>query len=111
MVRQPEPENYCYLDCTYDVSQSSRYLTLEREISTAQVQSNLYKLSAEAAVDHSSMSVENCEDSEAVCVCCLKKVGQYYIAVQAVKASVTVAKTARYQIVPRKSCCANPSNL
>ena len=110
VVSQPEPENYCYFDCTYDVSQSSRYLIIEREIGIAQVQSN--KLSAEAAVDHSSMLVENCEDSEAVCACCLKKeIVQYHIAVQAVKASVTVAKTVRYQFVPRISSCANLSNL
>ena len=34
---------------------------------TAQVQSDLNKLSAEAAVEHSSISVDKCYDSEIVC--------------------------------------------
>ena len=56
VVRQSE--NFACLDGTSDVSQSSRYLTIEREIVntlfTAHVQSDLNKLSAEAAVEHSS---------------------------------------------------------
>ena len=53
-----QSENSACLDGTFDVSQSSRYLTIEREIVntlfTAQVQSDLNKLSAEAAVEHSN---------------------------------------------------------
>ena len=65
--------NTC-LDRTSDVSQSSRYLTIEREVvGTAQVQTDLNKLSAEAAVEHSCILVDNCEDSEVVCARCLKK--------------------------------------
>ena len=56
-----------------DVFQSSRYLTIEREVvSTAQVQSDLNKLSAEAAVEHSTILVDSCEDLEVVCARCLK---------------------------------------
>ena len=40
-----------------------------------------------------------------------KEVEQIYVAVQAVKASVTVAKTARYQTGTRISSCANLSQL
>ena len=36
-------------------------------------QSDLNKLSAEAAVEHSSISVDKCYDSEIVCTRCLKK--------------------------------------
>ena len=65
VVSQPEPENSGCLDRTSGVSQSFRYLTIEREIGTAQVQPDLNKLhlllSAGAAVEHSSILVENCE--------------------------------------------------
>ena len=74
VVRQSE--NFPCLDRTSDVSQSSRYLTIEREINTlftAQVQSDLNKLSAEAADEHSSISVDKCDDSEIMCTRCLKK--------------------------------------
>ena len=77
VVSQPEPENSSCLQRTSGVSQSFRYLTIEREIGTAQVQPDLNKLrlllSAEAAVEHSSILVENCEDSEVVSARCLKK--------------------------------------
>ena len=55
----------------------SRYLTIEREVVntlfTAQVQSDLNKLSAEAAVEHYSISVDKCDNSEIVCTRCLTK--------------------------------------
>ena len=77
VVSQSESENFACLDRTSDVSQSSRYLTIEGDIVntlyTAQVQSDLNKLSAEAAVEHSSISVDKCYDSEIVCTRCLKK--------------------------------------
>ena len=77
VVSQSESENFACLDRTSDVSQSSRYLTIEGDIVntlfTAQVQSDLNKLSAEAAVEHSSISVDKCYDSEIVCTHCLKK--------------------------------------
>ena len=77
VVSQSESENLACLDRTSDVSQSSRYLTIEGDIVntlfTAQVQSDLNKLSAEATVEHSSISVDKCYDSESVCTRCLKK--------------------------------------
>ena len=77
VVSQSESENFACLDRTSDVSQSSRYLTIEGDVVntlfTAQVQSDLNKLSAEAAVEHSSISVDKCYDSEVVCTRCLKK--------------------------------------
>ena len=61
VVSQSKSENSACLDRTSDVSQSSRYLTIDREVVntlfTAQVQSDLNKLSAEAAVEHYSISV------------------------------------------------------
>ena len=70
-------ENSACLDRTSDVSQSSRYLTIDIDVVntlfTAQVQSNLNKLSAEAAVEHYSISVDKCDNSEIVCTRCLKK--------------------------------------
>ena len=77
VVSQSESENSACLDRTSDVSQSSRYLTIERGVVntlfTAQIQSDLYKLSAEAAVEHYSISVDKCDDSEIVYTRCLKK--------------------------------------
>ena len=86
VVSQPESENPNCLDRTSDGSKSyqlqetetsSRYLTIEREVVNtlfiAQVQSDLNKLSAEAAVEHSSISVDKCDDSEIVCTRCLIK--------------------------------------
>ena len=77
VVSQSESKNFACLDRTSDVSQSSRYLTIEGDVVntlfTAQVQSDLNKLSAEAAVEHSSISVDKCYDSEIVCTRCLKK--------------------------------------
>ena len=62
VVSQSESENSACLDRTSYVSQSSRYLTIEGDVVntlfTAQVQSDLNKLSAEAAVEHSSISVD-----------------------------------------------------
>ena len=56
VVSQSETENSACLDRTSDVSQSSRYLTIDSDVVntlfTAQVQSDLNKLSAEAAVEH-----------------------------------------------------------
>ena len=72
-----QSENFACLDRTSDVSQSSRYLTIAGDIVntlfTAPVQSDLNKLSAEAAVEHSSISVDKYYDSEIVCTHCLKK--------------------------------------
>ena len=77
VISQIESENSACLDCTSDVSQFSRYLTIDSEVAntlfTAQVQSDLNKLSAEAAVEHSSILVDKCDDSEIVCTHCLKK--------------------------------------
>ena len=77
VVSQSESENSACLDRTSDVSQSSRYWTIEREVVstffTAQVQSDINKLSAEAAVEHFSISVDKCDDSEIGCTRCLKK--------------------------------------
>ena len=94
-------------------SQQYRYLTSEREtVGIAQVQSDLNKLSAEAAVEHSSSLLKECEDSDIECPRCLKRGSQTeLIAVQAVKDSVIVIKTARDQIGPRINGCANLSNL
>ena len=59
------------------VSQQYRYLTSEREtVGIAQVQSDLNKLSAEAAVEHSSSFLKDCEDSDIECVRCLKRESQ-----------------------------------
>ena len=61
MVRQPEISG-C-MDRTSAVSQQYRYLTSEREtVGIAQAQSYLNKLSAEAAVEHSSSLLKDCED-------------------------------------------------
>ena len=77
VVSQSESENSPCLDRKSDVSQSLRYLTIEREVLntlfTAQVQSDLNKLSAEAAVEHYSISVDKCDNSKIVCTHCLKK--------------------------------------
>ena len=72
VVRQPEKSGS--LERTSSVSQSFSYLTNEREPGgTAQVHSDLNKLSAEAAVEHSSSFSEDCEVSDIVCAHCLKK--------------------------------------
>ena len=77
VVSQSETENSAYLDRTSDVSQSFRYLTIDSEVVnalfTAQIQSHLNKLSAEAAVERSSILVDKCDDSEIVCTHFLKK--------------------------------------
>ena len=77
VVSQTESENSACLDRTSDVSQSSRYLTIEREVVNtlfkAQVQSDLNKLSAEAAVEHYSISMDKCDSLEIVCTQSLKK--------------------------------------
>ena len=72
VVRQPEKSGS--LERTSSVSQSFSYLTIEREPGgTAQVHSDLNKLSAEAAAEHSSSFSEDCEVSDIVCAHCLKK--------------------------------------
>ena len=72
VVRQPEKSGS--LERTSSVSQSFSHLTIEREsVSTAQVHSDLNKLSAEAAAEHSSSFSEDCEVSDIVCAHCLKK--------------------------------------
>ena len=72
VVRQPEKSGS--LERTSSVSQSFSYLTIEREPGgTAQVHSDLNKLSAEAAAEHSSSFSEDCEVSNIVCAHCLKK--------------------------------------
>ena len=77
VVRQPEISG-C-VDRTSSVSQQYRYLTSEREtIGIAHVQSDLNKLSAEAAVEHSSSLLKDCEDSDihVECARCLKRGSQ-----------------------------------
>ena len=75
VVRQPEISGS--VDRTSAVSQQYRYLTSEREtVGIAQVQSDLNKLSAEAAVEHSSSLLKDCEDSDIECARCLKRGGQ-----------------------------------
>ena len=75
VVSQSETENSACLDRTSDVSHSSRYLTIDsgvvNTLFTAQVQSDLNKLSAEAAVEHYSISVDKCDNLEIVCTRCL----------------------------------------
>ena len=81
-------------------------------VGIAQVYLDLNKLYAVAAVEHSSGSLKNCEDSDIECACCLKRdMRQNYVGVQAVKVSVIVAKTARYQTGPHINGCAKLSNL
>ena len=59
VVSQSESENSACLDRASDVSQSSRYLSIDSEVVntlfTVQIQSDLNKLSTEAAVEHSSI--------------------------------------------------------
>ena len=75
MVRQPEISG-C-VGCTSTVSQQYRYLTSEREtVGITQVQSDLNELSAEAAVEHSSSLLKDCEDSDIECGRCLKRGSQ-----------------------------------
>ena len=72
VVRQPEKSGS--LERTSSVSQSFSHLTIEREpVGTAHVHSDLNKLSAEAAAEHSSSFSEDCEVSDIVCAHCLKK--------------------------------------
>ena len=72
VVRQPEKSD-C-LERTSSVSQSYSHLTIEREpVDTAQVRSDLNKLSAEAVAEHSSSLLEDCEVSNMVYAHCLKK--------------------------------------
>ena len=69
-----QPENSGCLDPTSAVSQSYRHLTIEGK--TALFQLNLNKLSLKGGVEQSSILVENCEDSEVVCVRCVKRGSQ-----------------------------------
>ena len=63
MVSHPEISG-CF-DRTSAFSQLYRYLTSEREtVGIAQVHAVLNELSAEAAVEHSSGSLKDCEDSD-----------------------------------------------
>ena len=65
VVRQPEKSGP--LERTSSVSQSFSHLTIEREpVGTAQFHSDLDKLSAEAAAEHSSSFSEDCEVSDIV---------------------------------------------
>ena len=65
------------VDRTSAVFQSYRYLTSEREtVGIARVQSDLNKLSAEAAVEHSSSLLRDCVDSDIECARCLKRGSQ-----------------------------------
>ena len=69
-----QPEISGCVDRTSAVSQQYRYLTSEREtVGIAQVQSDLNKLSAEAAAEHSSSLLKDCEDSDIESARCLKK--------------------------------------
>ena len=71
-----QPEKGC-LDRTSAVSQSIRHLTIEREtVGTARAQLDSNRLSAEAAVEHSSILLENNKDSDVVCARCLKRGNQ-----------------------------------
>ena len=110
VVSQSESEKSACLDRTSDVSQSSRYLTIDSEVVnalfTAQVQSDLNKLSAEAAVEHSSILVDRCDDSEIVCTHCLKKGSLTALR------RCTACKSSSYcSKDPRISSCANQSNF
>ena len=72
-----QPEIFGCVDRTSAVSQQYRYLTSEREtVGIAQVQSDLNKLSAEAAVEHSRGLLKDCEDSDIECARCLKRGSQ-----------------------------------
>ena len=63
-----QQENYGCLQRKSAVSQSYSHLTIERELArTAQVHSDLNKLSADAAAEHSSSLLEDCEVSDIVC--------------------------------------------
>ena len=85
-----QPEILGRVDLTSAVSQQYRYLTSERDtVGIAQVQSDLNKLSAEAAVEHSSRK------SDRITLLC----------------RLYVVKTARDQIGPHINGCANLSNL
>ena len=65
------------MDRTSSVSQQYRYLASEREIfGIAQVQPDLNKLSAEAAVEHSSSLLKDGEDSDIECARCRKRGSQ-----------------------------------
>ena len=59
------------LDCIDSWSLHLAYFV--NTLLTAQVQSDLNKLSAEASVEHSSISVDKCDDLEIVCTRCSKK--------------------------------------
>ena len=65
------------MDRTSAVSQQYRYLTGEREtVGIVQVQWDLNKLSAEAAVVYSSSLLKDCEDLDIECAPCLKRGSQ-----------------------------------
>ena len=69
-----QPENSGWLERTPSVSPPNRRLTVEEDcFNTAQVQSDLNRLSAEAPEEHPSILVDISEDSEVVCARCLKK--------------------------------------
>ena len=95
VVSQPESENSGCLERTPSAPQPNRRLTVEEDcFDTAQVQSDLNRLSAEAAEEHPSILVDNSEDSEVVCARCFKKEkGQNCVVVLAVKVSVIAAKS------------------
>ena len=87
MVNQSEISG-C-LDRTSAVSQLYRHLTNEKEtVGIAQIHSDLNKLSAAAAAEHSSSLLKDWEDLARAR--CLKRGSQteYYVPVQAVQASV-----------------------
>ena len=72
MVSHPEISG-C-MDRTSAVSQLYIYLTREKEtVGIAQVHSDLNELPTEAAVEHSSGSLKDCEDSDIECARCLKR--------------------------------------
>ena len=69
-----QPEILGCVDRTPAVSQQYRYLTSEREtVGIAQVQLDLNKISAEAAVEHCSSLLKDSEDSDIECVRCMKR--------------------------------------
>ena len=108
-----QPEILGCVDRTSAVSQQYRYLTSERKtVGIAKVQSDLNKLSAEAAVEHSSILLKDCEDSDIECAHCLKRESQTELRRYAgFKSFSYCSKTARDQIGPHINGCANLSNL
>ena len=66
--------NQLFRKMSANVLPPNRHLTVEGEsVNTAQVQSDLNRLSAEVAGEHSSILVDISEYSKVVCARCLKR--------------------------------------